>query len=77
MTGDGELCRIDPSRIGVVRGVGVFFLVATLASLASGKAYYRQVFDRADHPAMYWSTVISYLVLAAFLIGGSRLCVVG
>lgn len=43
------------------------FLVALAISLLTGKAYFRGVHARDEDPRMYWMTVASYVLLAAFI----------
>jgi hypothetical protein len=40
------------------------FLLATVLALATGKAVFRGVTERAEEPARYWSIVGCYLALA-------------
>ena len=40
------------------------FMVATVAALMTGQAYYRGTIDRDEEPGRYWSAVASYVALA-------------
>ncbi len=43
------------------------WLVALVAALATGKAYFRRVIVRELEPGAYWSTCSCYAVLAALM----------
>ncbi len=42
------------------------FIIALAASLATGKAYFREVVIREENPGGYWQIVGCYGVLAVF-----------
>lgn len=71
---ENKFCSVDPGTFALLRTVGWLFVLAALIALSTGKAYYRRVYDRDAYPSRYWQTVGSYVMLAAFILGGLLLC---
>jgi uncharacterized membrane protein len=71
---ENKVCGVDPGTFAMLRTVGWLFVLAALISLSTGKAYYRRVYVRDAYPSRYWQTVVSYLVLAAFIFAGLYIC---
>lgn len=68
------MCKVNPSNIGMLYSLAVFFLLVVLLSILSGKTYCKCLITRRDEPFSFWITVSMYFILGGGILIGISVC---